>query len=281
MTGMETVIGDFVRCVEQTVSGPLRSVSLVGSWADGGLRPDSDIDLLLVTDRSLTMEERRELLDFLLCFSGRRASVRPGRPLEVTSLVLSDVVPWQYPPVCDFLYGEWLRDRYSDAGLPERHTNPDLALLIEGAREHAECLRGPHPRDVFVPVPAHDVRRSIVDGLEPLLDSLVGDERNVLLTLARMIVTLGSGRILPKDEAGRSVLPDLSEEDRQTLSWAVQAYLGREKDEWDRRQPEARAAAEHLAARVRDLSSVRTARPGTHLGTTYSRHDPRPGQRPV
>ncbi|MDQ0373940.1 aminoglycoside adenylyltransferase domain-containing protein [Cellulomonas humilata] len=47
--------------------------------------------------------------------------------------------------------------------------------------------------------PVADLRRSIDDSLEPLLDGLVGDERNVVLTLARMVVTLETGAIVSKD----------------------------------------------------------------------------------
>ena len=110
--------------------GGLLGVYLFGSWVTGGLRPDSDIDLLTVTTRSLSLAERQRLVGFLLQFSGRRATVAPGRPLEVTSIVIDDVVPWVYPPACDFLYGEWLRDEFVDGRTPERRTNPDLAVVL-------------------------------------------------------------------------------------------------------------------------------------------------------
>lgn len=130
--------------IKEANPGDVLGVYLFGSSAVGGLRPDSDIDVLVLTRRSLSVDERRDLVGFLLQFSGRRATVAPGRPLELTSLVLEDVVPWTYPPVCDFLYGEWLRDQYRDR-VPERHVNPDLAVLITTARQHAQCLHGRCP----------------------------------------------------------------------------------------------------------------------------------------
>jgi hypothetical protein len=30
----------------------------------------------------------------------------------VTAAVLDDVLAWSYPPVSDFLYGEWLREEF-------------------------------------------------------------------------------------------------------------------------------------------------------------------------
>ncbi|WP_446663488.1 aminoglycoside adenylyltransferase domain-containing protein [Flexivirga sp. B27] len=248
---MQQVLEALMQHLDQHAPGGLRGAYLTGSWAAGGLQPDSDIDLLLVTQRSLTAGERADLTDFLLRFSGRRATVTPGRPLEVTSLVLEDVVPWRYPPVCDFLYGEWLRDEFTGGATPQPHTNPDIAVLIAGSRQHAECLRGAHPRTIFEPVPAHDLRRCIHDSLEPLLADLAGDERNVLLTLARMLVTLQTGEIVSKDEAAAKLLPDLPAPDRHTLSLASDAYLGHVVDDWDERQQEAQRTARHLAALIR------------------------------
>lgn len=246
---IERVVGHLT----ETDAGGLLGVSLVGSSAVGGLRPDSDVDVLVLMERSLSRAERRVLVDLLLQLSGRRATVKPGRPLEVTALVLGDVVPWTYPPVCDFLYGEWLRDEFVAGRVPEPHTNPDLAVLITTARQHATSLLGPHPRDLLAPVPSQDLRRSIRDCLGPLLEDLVGDERNVLLTLARMVITAESGRIVPKDEAAGAILPSLPEPHRAVVSLAARGYTGAVVDVWTDLQAEARDTAVHLAERIRSL----------------------------
>jgi streptomycin 3"-adenylyltransferase len=231
--------------------GGVLGVYLIGSSAVGGLRPQSDIDVLVLTKRSLSRGERQDLVDFLLQVSGARATVAPGRPLEVTGLVLDDVVPWVYPPVCDFLYGEWLRDEFCAGALPERHRSPDLAVLVTTARQHATCLSGPHPRDLLVPVPMEDLHRAVHDSLDPLLTNLVGDERNVLLTLARMAVTVETDQILPKDHAAEQVRPSLREPYRSTLALAARAYVGEVVDDWSDRRTEARITADHLARRIR------------------------------
>src|SRR3954449_12642977 len=193
---VEPIVDGVKEHLGRTDPGGVVSVSLFGSAAVGGLRPDSDVDVLMLTQRSLSRCERHDLVDFLLQFSGRRATVAPGRPLEMTVLVVDDVVPWTYPPVCDFLYGEWLRDNSVAGQLPERHSNADVAVLITTARQHAIRLLGRHPAELLAPVPPQDLRRSIDDCVGPLLDNLVGDERNVLLTLARMIVTVETGQVV-------------------------------------------------------------------------------------
>lgn len=234
--------------------GGLVAVYLHGSAVSGGLRPDSDVDLLAVTTRTLTRPERRAVLDALLGVSGRRATEGPGRPLELTAVVLGEVRPWRYPPRCDFLYGEWLRDEYADGALPLPHPHPDLAVTLTDVRQRGHALHGPDPEALLDPVPVADLRRAVADGLDPLLDDLVGDERNVLLTLARMLVTLESGEIAPKDVAARRVAPGLPPAEAAVLRRAADAYTGAAEDDWSRDRAAARSTAALLATRVRDLS---------------------------
>jgi aminoglycoside 9-adenylyltransferase len=248
---VEPVVKRLHDYLEQTYPDDLLGVYLFGSAAVGGLRPESDIDLVFVRQSSLSQRHRQGLVEFLLQFSGSRATVAQGRPLEVTALVLDDVVPWRYPPVCDFLYGEWLRDEYLDGRLPQRDINPDLGVLITTLRQHARCLRGPRPSDLLEPVPLEDLHRAIQDSLPSLLDGLVGDERNVLLTLARMVVTLETGLILPKDEAEALIAPSLPEPHRSWLSLASRGYMGDTVDDWTNCRQGAADAAEHLAERIR------------------------------
>lgn len=223
---VQPVIDRLAEHVAKSDPGGVLGLYLFGSSVAGGLRPSSDIDLLIVTERSLSLDERKCLVAFLLQFSGRRATIEPGRPLEVTSVVLSDVVPWTYPPVCDFLYGEWLRTQFVEGRVPEPQVNPDLAVLLTTLQQHAEVLRGPDPTSLLRPVPLADLRRSARDSLVPLLSDLIGDERNVLLTLARMLVTLDTGDIVPKDEAVRWILLGLHEPTAHSCLWPSRATSG-------------------------------------------------------
>ncbi|PCL73701.1 aminoglycoside nucleotidyltransferase ANT9, partial [Klebsiella pneumoniae] len=54
-------------------------------------------------------------------------------------------------------------------------------------------------------IPFSDVRRAIMDSSEELIDNYQDDETNSILTLCRMILTMDTGKIIPKDIAGNAV----------------------------------------------------------------------------
>jgi predicted nucleotidyltransferase len=60
---------------------------LHGSAVLGGLRPDSDIDVLVVTRRATTPHEKRMLIDRLLALSGSGDPSGNARSIELTVVV--------------------------------------------------------------------------------------------------------------------------------------------------------------------------------------------------
>ena len=134
-------------------------VYLHGSAVLGGLRPASDLDLLVVVKRTLDHRERVAIIDGLLDVSGRRARRAAGRPMELTVVVADAVRPWSYPPREDFQYGEWLRENYEAGLVPTSRSNPDLAIGISTALSSGAVLRGPHPTSVLDPVPTRTCSR--------------------------------------------------------------------------------------------------------------------------
>ncbi|MBN0043831.1 DUF4111 domain-containing protein [Streptomyces actuosus] len=197
-------------------------VYLHGSSVMGGLRPASDVDVLVVSRRRMDEQGRRALLGGLLRISGSR---NKARPVELTVVVQSDVRPWRYPPTCDFLYGEWLRADYEAGNLPRPEPMPDLALLITMALTGDRPLTGPRPAQVLDPVPQADLVRASVAGVPGLRDGLDSDTRNVVLTFARIWTTLATGRIASKDAAADWALAHLPPEHRPVLEHARQLYL--------------------------------------------------------
>ncbi|GAA2775390.1 aminoglycoside adenylyltransferase family protein [Streptomyces showdoensis] len=241
-----------VRLVRAVLGDNAVGACLHGSAVLGGLRPHSDVDVLVVVRRSLGRDERRALVDGLLARSGARAYEGPARPVELLVVVADRVRPWRYPPVCDFLYGEWLRDGYERGELPAPEPSPDLAPLLTMARAGDAPLFGPPPTELLDPVPPADLRDAIVAGIPGLMADLDGDTRNVLLTLARIWSTLETGRIRAKDEAADWALARLPAGRRPVLAHARAVYAGDAEEDWAPLLPAVRPHAAYLLERIRE-----------------------------
>ncbi|MFB7114604.1 aminoglycoside adenylyltransferase family protein [Streptomyces sp. NPDC056291] len=217
-------IREITELVDEVLGHTAVGTYLHGSSVLGGLRPASDVDVLVVSRRRMDDRERRALLHGLSRISGS-GSTGEARPVELTVTVQSEVRPWRYPPTADFLYGEWLREEFEASGPPQPGPVPDLALLITMVLSGNHPLTGPPPADVLAPVPLEDLVRSSVAGIPALLDDLDGDTRNVLLTLARVWTTLATGEIRSKDQAADWALARLPPEQRPVLEHARELYL--------------------------------------------------------
>ncbi|HHN8364636.1 TPA: nucleotidyltransferase domain-containing protein [Morganella morganii] len=90
----------------------LNSLHLYGSALQGGLKPLSDIDLLVTVTAPLTDEVRAGLMTEILSVSAWPGTDPALRALEITVLNLSEVKPWRYPALRELQFGEWLRQRY-------------------------------------------------------------------------------------------------------------------------------------------------------------------------
>ncbi len=229
---------------------------LFGSAVLGGLRPESDLDVLAVATRHTTREQKQALVERLLAISGRRTPDGRWRRIELTIVVESDLRPWRYPPSFDFQYGDWLRREFESGDVEPWPTtvNPDLAALVTMVLLGDTPLLGPPPGEVFDPVPHDDLVRATVGDIDTLLADLDDDTRNVLLTLARIWSTAATGTIRPKDAAADWALARLPEEHRPVLARARAVYLGEEDERWDDLEPHLRPHADHVVAEIHRLA---------------------------
>ncbi len=135
--------------IEHHLGSTLLAVHLYGSALDGGLKPCSDIDLLVTVTAQLDETVRQALfVDFL------EVSASPGqsealRALEVTIVVYGDVVPWRYPARRELQFGEWQRKDILAGIFEPATTDVDLAILLTKARQHSLALAGSAAEDFF------------------------------------------------------------------------------------------------------------------------------------
>lgn len=232
----------------------LVGVYLHGSAATSGLRPRSDVDLILVLDRPLDDASRRKLLAELLRLSGRYPPNPAGpRCIELMVFLASTLAAPSFPARAEFLYGEWLRDGFEAGEIPAALADPEITLLLAQARKASVTLVGPPLASLLPPISAEQIQQAMSTAIPALIDNLVGDERNVLLTLARMWRTATHGDFLSKDAAAQWVIPQVPPAIAATLTLASAAYVGTATDDWRDRQVEAAAVADYLRRQVEAL----------------------------
>lgn len=223
-----------------------------GSAETGALRPESDLDLMGVLARRTSRDEKQRLIAGIRPLSRRGDRPAAWRPLELTLVVRDEVRPWRWPPRFDFQYGEWLRAAF-DAGelAPWPSTNPDVAMLITMVRQHGRAVLGPPAQSLLDEVPRADLVRAIQGEVPSLLADLERDTRNVLLTLARMWLTVATGTMASKDAAGGWAAAQMPDDEASLLRRAGDAYLAGGDEDWAAVMDAARGVAHHLAAEVR------------------------------
>ena len=248
-----------VRLCREVMGEAAVGAYLFGSAVTSGLRRDSDLDILVISNRQTTDIERRALINGLLATSRSRGDVTDKRHLEVTVVARTDIQPWHYPPPMELQYGDWWRREFESGAVePWSSPNPDLAVLLTAARADCVPLFGPPISDLVDPIPRHDLGRAMLDVIPDLMADLEDDTRNVLLTLARVWHTLETGKLVAKDVAADWAIARLPEGRGDALRRARDGYVGHADDAWD---DDAMVNAGTDAAAIR--SSIDARRSGT------------------
>ncbi|HVA90156.1 MAG TPA: aminoglycoside adenylyltransferase family protein [Chloroflexota bacterium] len=252
----EPQIAEVLALVGEVLGPDIVGAYLHGSAALGGLRPRSDLDILVVSRRPTTHEDKRRLVDRLLVIS-RANPPGPRRPIELTIVVQSRVRPWRYPPDFDFQYGDWLRREFESGNVEPwlTTTNPDLASLITMVLLTNRPLLGLPAAEVLDSVPRDDYIKAIVSEIAMLLDEIDWDTRNVLLTLARVWSTVATDLIRSKDAAAAWAVTHLPQEHQLVLARARAIYLGDEDERWDDLKARIRPCAGAMVDQITRLSA--------------------------
>ncbi|WP_460417022.1 aminoglycoside adenylyltransferase family protein [Pseudomonas sp. microsymbiont 2] len=216
------------RLLSRHLGDRLLTIHLYGSAVAGGLKPESDLDLLVTVAQPLDEATRQALMLDLLTISAPPGTLPDRRALEVTVLVRADIHPWRYPARRELQFGEWLRAALLAGEFEPAQLDPDLAILLTKARQQSIALLGRNAADWFDPVPGADMAQAFRDTLAQwnTHDDWSGDERTVVLALARIWYSLATGKIAAKDVAAGWLLPRLPAAHRTVLANARAAYLG-------------------------------------------------------
>ena len=221
LAGFKDILGD-----------KLIGVYLHGSLAMGCFNPShSDLDLLTVTRRRMSVEEKREFAQLLLAVSERPS------PVEVSVLPIEYIEPWEHPARYDFHYSEDHRSRMEEilvGSLSEEWNedvlrDEDLAAHIKLIRCRGIALVGPPPSEVFPDVPEADFIKSVLldvlspeFGLNPKSDMPV----YMILNACRTLAYLQTRQYLSKDEGGLWALGRMPDQYHSLIRGALNIYRG-------------------------------------------------------
>jgi streptomycin 3"-adenylyltransferase len=205
----------------------LQSIYLYGSAIDGGLKPNSDIDLLVIVENPPSAPQRQTLLLELLKVSAPPGEDKFLRALEVTVVSQHAVVPWKYPAKRELQFGEWLRKDLFLGIFEPPMLDHDLAILLTKIRQHSIALYGPEAVTLLDPVPEKDFLKALLDtvSLWNSPEDWAGEEQNIVLALARIWFSAATGRIESKDAAAMWLLGHIPEQHCKILELAKSSYL--------------------------------------------------------
>lgn len=214
--------------IQKNIGKQLISIHLYGSTLLGGLRPLSDIDLLVTIDSPLSEQQRKNLMTEFLTISAWPGSDPQYRALEVTILLTDTIEHWHYPPKRELQFGEWLRDDINAGIYEPAQVDPDIAILITKARLHNVAIFGDEVVMSFQIIPRGDLAQAFIATVDQwnTAKDWENEECHIILALARIMYTLNTGEIESKSVAADWLLERISEPSHQQLIMAAkQTYL--------------------------------------------------------
>jgi streptomycin 3"-adenylyltransferase len=119
---------------------------------------------------------------------------------------------------------------------------------------------GPQADQLLQAVPREDLRRALLDTVAQwnTPEDWAGDEKHIILALARIWYTAVSGGIASKDQAAAWLLERLEAPYRPVLAKARAIYLGQEEDDLaQRHDAETAAFIAHARATIEGLAGSR------------------------
>lgn len=230
----KTQIHECLELVRNIFDTDLLGVYLYGSAVLGGLQKFSDIDLLVVSNRPTSSDEKIKLAKNLLQISG--VYMKTAKlPVEMTIVTKSAINPWHYPPHFDFQYGDWLRQEFS-AGNFEPWPNTEmseLAIMLTQLLLAHHILFGPPPDQLINEIPYSDFIAALTTSANNLMREIHSDTRNVLLTYARIWNTVFTNSIRSKSSAAVWAIDRLPNLYKPVLQRALAICTGKENEHWE------------------------------------------------
>ncbi|QSO54269.1 DUF4111 domain-containing protein [Alicyclobacillus curvatus] len=226
-TDVANFVNDLITDITRICAGTFTGGYLHGSLAMGGFNPQSsDIDILVVTNRSVTLADKRHLAELFLERSGH------PYPIEISILTEQQLLDWKHPSPYEFHYSEMWRTKYELAltlGSQEffdhrGNQDVDLAAHLTVTKERGICLSGKPISEAIPFIPREHYLDSILSDFHNCLDNIIETPIYSVLNLVRVYLFAKAGLVSSKIEAGEWALLNLPEEFEPTIQKVVEKY---------------------------------------------------------
>ncbi|SCW72743.1 streptomycin 3-adenylyltransferase [Paenibacillus tianmuensis] len=231
-----SVLDNITSLFKEELNDNLTGIYLHGSLAMGCFNPDkSDIDLLIVTKRSLAAETARQIAKKLLVIDDELPN-KGG--IELSVVLESSLDEFVYPTPFEFHYSPLHRDKYrtDENYICGGREDPDLAAHFVVAYHRGIALYGKPLREVMQPIDKRFYTESILHDVEDAPQGILEAPEYYVLNLCRALYYLKEGVVSSKREGGEWGLKALPSEYVETVRLCLERYGGRA----DRMEPDKR-----------------------------------------
>lgn len=244
-------IDETINLVKAVVGEKVLGIYLYGSYIQGGLMPQSDIDIFVLLNDPTDDGEKQQLVKGLLEISIEDPNDK-RRPIELNMATQAELKPWSGSPHMDFQYGEWIRQEIESGKIsPSADADTDLAIIVTQVLTQGKKLYGEDASQLLDPLPFEEVQRIMVSEVDGLLAELQDDTRNVLLTLVRIWNSLESNTINSKQDAAAWALDKIPQVFKPLLEHALAVRLGKTDEDWGSYQTLVRPFSEYIVSEIK------------------------------
>lgn len=223
---IDTLINSFVERSKDILQDNLVGIYLHGSLAMDCFNPQrSDIDLIIVTNESLSNSIKRTYMEMVVEHNSRG----PEKGIEMSIVLRKVCKPFVYPTPYELHFSSGHLDWYKED--PEEYvremngTDKDLAAHFTIINKRGKCLYGLPIKEVYGDVSPSNYMDSIWYDVEHAKKEIKYYPMYLTLNLARVLAYREEGLVLSKKEGAEWAINNLPEEYHPLILNAMRDYL--------------------------------------------------------
>lgn len=225
MNILQNITEKFVTQSQEILGDNLVGIYLHGSAVMGCFHEKkSDIDLLIVVDRALSNEIKRQYMDMVVELN----TYAPEKGLEL-SIVRKDVCkPFIYPTPFELHFSiahlQWYKTNPSDYIDKMNGVDKDLAAHFTITYHRGKRLCGKEIQDVFERVSKDYYFDSIWNDIENAEEEIMANPTYIILNLCRVLAYKKDELILSKREGGNWGIDNVPQKYHSLILQALEEY---------------------------------------------------------